>query len=90
MDLVRELNGCLHSYSTTDQNEGVFTRVIRILIRNAHFELKFERRYSLDRVYAKITSRCVIWDARFKNNDDSKDGILDRVYIRQITSRVVI
>ena len=39
--------------------------VFWILIRNAHFELKFERRYFLPCV-RQITLRCIIWNAHFK------------------------
>ena len=39
--------------------------VFWILIRNAHFELKFERRY-FGPCVRQITSRCVIWNAHFK------------------------
>ena len=39
--------------------------VIWIWIRNAHFELKFERRY-FGPCVRQITSRCVIWNAHFK------------------------
>ena len=56
--------------------------VIWLLIRNAHFELKFGRRY-FGPCVRQITSRCVIWNAHFK----WRSGGVFKLSISQITQR---
>ena len=53
---------------------------IWIWIRNAHFELKFERQY-FGPCVRQITSRCVIWNAHFK----WRSGGVFKLHISQIT-----
>ena len=54
--------------------------VIWIWIRNAHFELKFKRRY-FGPCVRQITSRCIIWNAHFK----WRSGGVFKLRISQIT-----
>ena len=56
--------------------------VIWIWIWNAHFELKFERRY-FGPCVRQITSRCIIWNAHFK----WRSGGVFQLRISQITQQ---